>query len=254
MIDSMEEYTDTQIDHTIMLGYTAMTYAFTDIRVGVFKVGTTLLLPEGGVINLSCSATESYLTDAKRVYEEMLTSLCIPEAISIENAFYEEANNPDRITPSLWFDDSQHNYYKGISYTTALASDVIAKQIAEDIMNDASYTSDIDRVQAAATIISDMAEKEQYGMDEKGYYCSPSGVFMAGVYTCAGTTRALGRVLDYMGYEWEHMRENENRHQWCVLTMDGIKGFADGMSGYAGYGEYYSGITMPNGKTLYFAE
>ena len=73
-------------------------------------------------------------------------------------------------------------------------------------------------------------------MDTTKYYRSPYGVFVAGVYTFAGSTRSLGRVLDYMGYSWQHSHENENRHQWCVLTMDGQTGFADGMAGIAGYG------------------
>lgn len=46
-----------------------------------------------------------------------------------------------------------------------------------------------------------------------------TGVFVDGVYTCAGTTRALGRVLDYMGYGWQHVNENKWVHQWCIMTM-----------------------------------
>ena len=59
-----------------------------------------------------------------------------------------------------------------------------------------------------------------------------TGVFVAGVYTCAGTTRALGRVLDYMGYSWQHVNENKWSHQWCIVTMDGQAGYADGMGRY----------------------
>ena len=70
---------------------------------------------------------------------------------------------------------------------------------------------------------------------------------MAGVYTCAGTTRALGRVLDYMGYSWQHVNENKWSHQWCIVTMDGQAGYADGMGGIAGYGEMVSGMTMADG-------
>ena len=70
---------------------------------------------------------------------------------------------------------------------------------------------------------------------------------MAGVYTCAGTTRALGRVLDYMGYGWQHVNENKWVHQWCIMTMDGQTRYADGMGGIAGYGEMVNGMTMANG-------
>ena len=51
-----------------------------------------------------------------------------------------------------------------------------------------------------------------YGTDADKYYRSPYGVFVAGVYTCAGSTRALGRVLDYMGYSWQHVNENKWVH------------------------------------------
>ena len=70
----------------------------------------------------------------QKQFREMIQTLssALNTGYSVENAFYEEANNPDRITPSLWFDDSRHNYYKDIPYATALASDVIAKQIAEE--------------------------------------------------------------------------------------------------------------------------
>ena len=91
-----------------------------------------------------------------------------------------------------------------------------------------------------------------YGSDTNKYYRSPYGVFVAGVYTCAGTTRALGRVLDYMGYSWQHVNENKWSHQWCIVTMDGQAGYADGMGGIAGYGEMVSGMTLADGRTIYF--
>ena len=86
-----------------------------------------------------------------------------------------------------------------------------------------------------------------YGSDTNKYYRSPYGVFVAGVYTCAGSTRALGRVLDYMGYSWQHVNENKWSHQWCIVTMDGQTGYADGMGGIAGYGEMVSGMTLADG-------
>ena len=96
--------------------------------------------------------------------------------------------------------------------------------------------------------------RSAYGNDPNRYYRTPYGVFVAGVYTCAGSTRALGRVLDYMGYTWTHTNENQWSHQWCVLTMDGQTGFADGMGGFAGYGAMHSGMTIPGVGVIYFAE
>ena len=151
-------------------------------------------------------------------------------------------------------DDSGHEYYKGIPYEGAMQADQVARQIAEAIMTNPQYTTDLQKVTAAAQMVADYCKNEVYGMDEAKYYRSPYGVFVARVYTCAGSTRALGRVLDFMGYSWTHQNENQNRHQWCVLTIDGQSGFADGMAGIAGYGQMTNGMVLPDGSTLHFSE
>ena len=46
-----------------------------------------------------------------------------------------------------------------------------------------------------------------------------------GEYSCAGATRALGMVLECMGYKWEHVNPNQWTHQWCKVTMDGQAGW-----------------------------
>jgi hypothetical protein len=150
--------------------------------------------------------------------------------------------------------NSVHNYYTGVSSEGAQLSDQIASDIAASIMGNTAYTTDLQRVTAATEIVKQYCDADTYGMDTTKYYRSPYGVFIAGVYTCAGSTRALGRILDYMGFEWQHTHENQNRHQWCVLTMDGQTGYADGMAGIAGYGTMTNGMTLPDGSTLHFAE
>ena len=150
--------------------------------------------------------------------------------------------------------NSVHNYYIGVSSEGAQLSDQIASDIAASIMGNTAYTTDLQRVTAATEIVKQYCDADTYGMDTTKYYRSPYGVFIAGVYTCAGSTRALGRILDYMGFEWQHTHENQNRHQWCVLTMDGQTGYADGMAGIAGYGTMTNGMTLPDGSMLYFAE
>ncbi len=150
--------------------------------------------------------------------------------------------------------DNGHAYYTNVSADGIEAAEAVAQQIASSIMSDNSYTTDLQRVTAAAMAVKGYCDKAQYGRDEMKYYRSPYGVFVAGVYTCAGSTRALGRVLDYMGFSWQHNHENENRHQWCTLTMDGQIGFADGMSGVAGYGALTNGMTLPDGSQIFFIE
>ncbi len=97
--------------------------------------------------------------------------------------------------------------------------------------------SDLERVAVAAEIVSIFCANCEYtteGTDYREAY----GVFIKGEYSCAGATRALGMVLDCMGIKWKHINENQWTHQWCEVTIDGEIGFADGMVGWAGYGEH----------------
>ena len=137
---------------------------------------------------------------------------------------------------------SAHTYYgSSISAEQAAQADAIAIDIANSIMSNSAYKTDLDKVAAAARAVAQYAGRCTYGTDDKKYYRTPYGVFVARVCTCAGTTRALGRVLEFMGYSWQHANENQWKHQWCILTMDGRKGYADAAVipiGRAGYGEY----------------
>lgn len=132
-----------------------------------------------------------------------------------------------------------HSYYKGLTKQQGEEADRIAKGIAQKIMADKSLDTDLKKVRTAAKTVALYCSRGMYGNDEKRYYRTPYGVFVAGVFTCAGATRALGRILDFMGYNWQHVNENQWAHQWCILKMDGEIGFADGQVGLAGYGEHY---------------
>lgn len=112
----------------------------------------------------------------------------------------------------------------------------VARQIASVIPTD--YT-DLERVSIAAQIVSYYCSFCNYTM-EGADYRTPFGVFVKGEYSCAGATRALGLVLDCIGYQWTHVNENQYGHQWCSLYMDGRLGFADGQIGLAGYGEHWA--------------
>lgn len=113
----------------------------------------------------------------------------------------------------------------------------VAQQIADSISTD---LSDLERVSIASRIVANFCYVAEYTSDVKDYN-KPYGVFVKGVYTCAGSTRALGLVLECMGYTWKHVNPNMWTHQWCELEMDGILGFADGMAGFAGYGRHPMG-------------
>ena len=115
------------------------------------------------------------------------------------------------------------------------AAQTIAKWIAADAKN---YSSDKwDQAAYAAAAVSVFCEYSEYTTEGK-YYREAWGPFVAGEYSCAGATRATGMVLDYLGISWSHANANQWTHQWCNITINGVKGWADGQIGEAGVGEY----------------
>lgn len=168
--------------------------------------------------------------EEERLYANITTPPPVVDQALINQAFYE------------------HNYYGStISEAQIAEAEAIAKSIADSIRNNPKYKNDIMRVKAAARAVASRSAKHLslYGSDENKYYRSPYGVLVTGNFTCAGATRTVGRILDYMGYKWTHVNENEWLHQWCILEMDGQIGYADGNvipEGKVGYGKYWSGL------------
>ncbi len=111
----------------------------------------------------------------------------------------------------------------------------IAKKIADEILAK-GYTKDIDKVQAAAEAVASNYDPSQHV--ESGFdYRTAYGVFVTHSASCAGCTRALLLVLEYMEFKnMTHANENGYTHQWVILEMDGQKGFADGQVAMVGYG------------------
>jgi hypothetical protein len=135
---------------------------------------------------------------------------------------------------------SNKNYYPSwcrVSAADRAAADSRARAIAVSVYS-RSYSTDLEYVQAAAEEIAAICAQEPYQVDAANSYTTPAGPLVTGVYTCAGSTAALGRVLDYMGFRNEHVNRFQNTHQWNTLTMDGQWGYADGQVGLAGYGSY----------------
>lgn len=132
--------------------------------------------------------------------------------------------------------------------------DAQARAVAQSIADSIPAGSDLERVRAAAAAVAGYCSRATYTNEDPDYK-SAYGVFCKGVYTCAGATRALGLVLECMGYSWSHENANQWTHQWCELTMDGQKGWADGMGGIADYGEcpFATGgtYTTPDGTTYF---
>ena len=112
-----------------------------------------------------------------------------------------------------------------------------ARAVAESLAAGITGETDLDRVAAAAAIVADYSSRATYTMSGEDY-ATAYGVFVKGEYSCAGSTRALGMLLECMGYSWRHVNENLYTHQWVEITMDGQRGWADGQIGMAGYGDF----------------
>lgn len=137
-----------------------------------------------------------------------------------------------------------HNYYnykkcKLTDEQIIEAEDILGKFVLVVLNPDGQFKdfTDYERIQVLAWIVCKKCNKEcKYGKDPNGYYATPYGVFVSGNYTCAGSTRALGRMLDYLGIKWAHVNEGEDCHQWCVFYLNGELYYADGMDGSVGKG------------------
>lgn len=113
----------------------------------------------------------------------------------------------------------------------------MAREVAQEIADSIEGDTDLEKVSQAAQIVAWYSSQCQYTMEGRDY-ATAYGVFIKGEYSCAGSTRALGLVLECMGYKWQHANENQYTHQWCIVTMDGQVGYADGQVGWAGYGKH----------------
>lgn len=156
------------------------------------------------------------------------------------------------ITPSFCEAIEHHYYGSTISEAQIRQSEAIAKGIADSVLANSSYRTDSDKIRAAVAYVISYVMKGKYDNDENKYYRSPYGVFVSGNFTCAGLVRALGRVLDYMGYEWQHINENQWKHQWIEMNIDGKHGYVDPSvwpSGNMGLGKYEAGESMASGDS-----
>lgn len=114
---------------------------------------------------------------------------------------------------------------------------IAAQDYANSILTDDTLTTDLERITMAAYIVNEYVRIGHYSQYVTGYN-QPYGTFVTGWSSCAGNVRALGLILEYMGFEWYHVNEGQYDHQWCVVyDVDGKTAFADGASyGVAGYG------------------
>lgn len=132
--------------------------------------------------------------------------------------------------------DRDPRHYWGLTDAQAAQADAFARAIADKAM--AQGTTAYEKVQIAAQMVQSYVANCSYQNDANGYYRSPYGVFVGGVFTCAGATRAMGRVLEFMGYEWYHPGEDQWDHQWVCVKIDGEYAWIDVQKSglYMGFG------------------
>jgi len=167
----------------------------------------------------------------------MLTDTTTPDG-------YKVGNDGKRISEKVVLDEARaastlekHAYYKYCTKEQAEQADAVARSIATRVLSDTSLITDLAKIKKASSIIyKEYIIESSRKNDENKYYRSPYGVFIAGISTSAGGTRALGRVLDFMGYDWEHANPNTKTHQWCIVNMDNQAGYADAMGYGCGFG------------------
>nr|MCR5156496.1 hypothetical protein [Butyrivibrio sp.] len=96
---------------------------------------------------------------------------------------------------------------------------------------------DVEKVAYAAGVVKAYCDLGTYTTKGK-IYRTAYGVFIGGEYSCAGATRALGLVLDYLGITWVHVNINTWADQYCRVIVDGKEGYGDAMIESAGYGKH----------------
>ena len=144
----------------------------------------------------------------------------------------------------------------GMTYGEEVQARSIAKQIADAIIaattpqEDTSSSSkksskssksssikDVEKVAYAAGIVRAYCDQGTFTTEGHNYRTA-YGVFIAGEYSSAGATRALGLILDYLGITWVHKNINTWADQYCQVIVDGKEGYGDAITATAGYGKH----------------
>ena len=95
----------------------------------------------------------------------------------------------------------------------------IAQKIADEAIAKYGKEQSADQLYYVTERVYDYYKQCVYSQDDSDDWTA-YGVFIAKKASCAGSTRALGMVLDCLGYKWEHINENEWTHQWCRVYLN----------------------------------
>ncbi len=130
----------------------------------------------------------------------------------------------------------------------------IADHVFEHVTTNGSGTQ-IEMVTYATGIVNAYCNAGTYTTEGK-IYRTAYGVFIGHEYSCAGATRALGLVIDYLDQKmtkitndpkdertypplrWVHVNANTWNDQWCQIVCDNHEAYADAWKAIAGYGKH----------------
>ena len=160
---------------------------------------------------------------------------------------------PDEIHSNGGMNRRQENEARSVAYQ-------LAKKIYDQVntngggtqMEMLAYATGI--VRAYCDAGRELTNDEARASKEKLYRTS-YGVFIAHEYTCAGSTRALGLIIDYLDqlwyadykagvktsyppFKWVHVNANKWDEQWCQVVCDNHEAYADPIQAWAGYGKH----------------
>ncbi len=133
----------------------------------------------------------------------------------------------------------------------------IARQLAASVFNQVMNNGDGSQIQMlayATGMVKAYCDRGTYTTEGK-IYRTAYGVFIGNEYSCAGATRALGLVIDYINdycqyYNsqvgekvfspmiWVHVNANTWNNQYCQVICDNHEAYADAVAAWAGYGKH----------------
>ncbi len=135
----------------------------------------------------------------------------------------------------------------------------VAKQLADHIFDHVRSFGDGSQIQMlayATGIVRAYCDRGTFTTTGT-YYRTAYGVFIEGEYSSAGSTRALGLIIDYLDvlcqdwnkanpdaknnygpFKWVHVNANKWDDQWCQVVCDYHEAYGDPIGAWAGYGKH----------------
>ena len=95
----------------------------------------------------------------------------------------------------------------------------VAEEIADFVRETAGSEKSLRQISCAAAVVGQCYYRYCTYSDTDTDDWTAYGVFIAQKASCAGATKALGMVLDLLGYQWYHVNEHLYSHQWCHVSF-----------------------------------